>query len=244
MTAKKKPTPLSSAQFDSLFEMQDKLNQMTCQNNFGHTDWCKMGFNWNLAILDEVMEIRGHLGWKWWKGSDAYNTGLTIDNKEQIKLEVIDLLHFMLSKELNLEDGADSNYITKTTWYGQNYKWSFTDSLDEIVEAANWSHAPWVAWYQLCCHLELGAKEIMEIYTGKYALNMFRQENGYGDGSYLKNWLIPEVSAQYHEDNYFVELAIKECHERKLPVTVDGITFRLGRWYRMMSKAANEGGKR
>lgn len=235
MTAKKKPTPLNKAQFDQLFDMQYKLNQMTCMNNFGHDDWIKQGWNWSLAIVDEVMEIHGHLGWKWWKGSDKYNIGITADNKEQIKLEVIDLLHFMLSKDIQADCTLHipSNQIPPAH-YGQKYKWSFKDSLDEIIDSCNWSRAPWAAWYQLCCHLELSASEIMEIYIGKYALNVFRQENGYGDGTYLKNWLIPEVSAQYHEDNYFVELAIKEFKERNLPVTVEGITFRIGRWYRMM----------
>ena len=80
----------SPEQIAKLLSMQDELN------TYIHPEWKSQGFNWNLAIIDECMEIHGHLGWKWWKKD--YQVGMTKENKKQIQLEVIDILHFALSQ--------------------------------------------------------------------------------------------------------------------------------------------------
>ena len=43
-------------------------------------------------------------------------------------------------------------------------------------------------------HLDMAFDELYEIYVGKNVLNMFRQDHGYKDGSYIKIW-------QGREDN-------------------------------------------
>lgn len=37
-------------------------------------------------------------------------------------------------------------------------------------------------------HLAMPFDELYEIYVGKNILNLFRQDNGYQDGTYQKNW--------------------------------------------------------
>jgi hypothetical protein len=214
--------------------MQNHLNQLTCLANFGHADWRSMEFNWGLAIVDEVMEIHGHLGWKWWKGSDKYQVGLTEENKKQVQLEVIDILHFGLSKSMQVDqkelgtvaflEAEDTNIVYMLKWVA--------------IAAMELQDFSWMDFNSLCQLVELDATEIMEIYTGKYALNIFRQDHGYGEGTYLKEWLIPEISIKYQEDNWYLEQAIANCHEAGQPVTVKAITLYLENWF---SKAT--GGK-
>lgn len=224
-------TPLSTMQLISLAAMQDHLNQLTCQANFGHTDWRSMNFNWGLAILDEVMEIHGHLGWKWWKGSQKYNVGLTPENKKQVQLEVIDILHFGLSKSMDAgQIFEDAKHVPE---------WNLQDSLEELISSIPYTDFHWADFDALAISVGLDAQEIMEIYTGKYALNIFRQDHGYGEGTYCKEWLIPEVSIKYEEDNWYLEQAIANCHEAGQPVTAKAITLYLEHWYAL----ATGGGK-
>lgn len=47
------------------------------------------------AMTNECEELRSHTHWKWWKNYD----GLPID-RNQIKIEIVDMLHFLLSLAL------------------------------------------------------------------------------------------------------------------------------------------------
>jgi dimeric dUTPase (all-alpha-NTP-PPase superfamily) len=225
----KQVTPLSAEQLDELAAMQDHLNQLTCQANFGHTDWRSMSFNWALAILDEVMEIHGHLGWKWWKGSDKYQVGLTEENKKQVQLEVIDILHFLLSK--GMQDGEDwQDYCQETV--------ALNDCLNELVHELE-DYFPWNTFNSLCKAVDLDATEIVEIYTGKYALNIFRQDHGYGEGTYLKEWLIPEISIKYQEDNWYLEKTLGDIKRLGAKISFPRVYAELEAYY----KLATGGGK-
>lgn len=223
---------LSKKQLSELSKMQDHLNQLTCQANFGHTNWRSMKFNWGLAILDEVMEIHGHLGWKWWKGSDKYNVGLTSENKKQVQLEVIDILHFGLSK--HMQTGMAFQNVS-----GEIPNLTLRESLEELVSTCSYQSFSWCGFDALCNVVDLDASEIIDIYTGKYALNIFRQDYGYGDGTYMKQWLIPEVSSMYQEDNWFLEQAIALLKGEGKEVSVENVTLWLNHWY----KLATGGGK-
>lgn len=217
-----KVTPLSAQQINQLVWMQDHLNQLTCQANFGHTDWRSMGFNWGDAIVDEVMEIKGHMGWKWWKGSDKYKIGVTPENKKQIQLEVIDILHFALSFEMFWGDLPNEAVMTTL---------DLEDCLSELVQGKQRNLADWDVLYTLCCHLDLDASQIMETYIGKYALNIFRQDNGYGDGTYDKHWDIAGFGSQ--EDNWYLERVIDDIKSAGYEVTVEDVSGCLTQYYAM-----------
>src|SRR5690606_33861732 len=83
------PLNFTLEEVQTLLAMQDELN------TYVHPEWKKQNFDWSFAIIDEVREIREHLGWKWWK--EGYQVGLTEANRKQVQLEVIDILHFVLS---------------------------------------------------------------------------------------------------------------------------------------------------
>lgn len=157
-----------------LIAMQDELN------TYIHPEWQAQHFDWELAIVDECMEIHGHLGWKWWK--DSYKQGITPDNIQQIKLEVIDIRHFALSSEIMHGGFIQKMGIPQPPQRAM----SFEVALQRILSRP-WL-APLEAWCNLANAIGMTTDEVLETYTQKYVLNKFRQDHGYKDGSYVKVW--------------------------------------------------------
>lgn len=203
-------------QLAKLCKMQDELN------TYIHPDWKWQGFDWETAVNDECLEILGHLGWKWWK--DNYKQGITEANKPQIKLELIDLLHFVVSSRL--ENSPEPEYgfldiVINTAFEPAHY--GFYESVKILQQDA--LHygitGDTVIFLSRLMHLlDMDAQEILETYTQKYVLNKFRQDHGYKDGSYVKEWefgrpfgndpsAITYGFRKYiYEDNQVLELAI------------------------------------
>jgi dimeric dUTPase (all-alpha-NTP-PPase superfamily) len=166
-------------QVAKLMSMQDELN------TYIHPEWLDQQFNWHLAMIDECLEIHGHLGWKWWKKD--YKLGLTENNKAQIKLEVIDLLHFVMSQ--TLVDGYNVETVKKS--FGHSYDTSKGleyNTLGFMRHCMTNGYSVRQGWALLAHCVDLTEQEILETYTQKYVLNKFRQDHGYKDGSYVKEW--------------------------------------------------------
>jgi dimeric dUTPase (all-alpha-NTP-PPase superfamily) len=166
-------------QVAKLCTMQDELN------SYIHPEWKLQKFDWNLAIIDECMEIHGHLGWKWWK--EGYKTGMTESNKAQIQLEVIDILHFVLSAELS--ESSSEEYV----WRGINgthqLQWEIEPTIWAVQqEAVSYATYKMETWADLARFVGLTEQMILETYTQKFVLNKFRQDHGYKTGEYVKRW--------------------------------------------------------
>ena len=167
-------------QVEKLLAMQDQLN------SYIHPEWKKQNFDWNFAIIDECREIKEHLGWKWWK--ENYQCGLTEQNRKQVQLEVIDILHFVLS--IACRDKVDPATLTK--WINNSNNWDSNGWNEDI----NWmmqnaiTESPDIfeAWHILAVSSGLTTEQVIETYTQKFVLNKFRQDHGYKDGSYCKEW--------------------------------------------------------
>lgn len=201
----------TETEVSKLFQMQDTLN------SYIHPEWKTQGFNWDLAIVDECMEIHGHLGWKWWR--PGYQQGLTPANIKQVQLEVIDILHFAISGELEVDSTPDFHYWvtnfnypvrmgeTLQTWL----KYCKVQAADENFDMAD--------WVDLAHLVELTKSQILETYTQKYVLNKFRQDNGYKTGEYKKNWVLcTDIGpcGDVHtggEDNYWLEQVVTKLRQ-------------------------------
>lgn len=213
MTQTIKQYDFTLEEVQKLFQMQDTLN------SYIHPEWKTQGFDWHTAIIDECQEIKEHLGWKWWK--KGYQVGLTKENLGQIQLEVIDILHFVVS----IWDERDlQRYFLENINY--RYKAIFgvlADVTDMRRHAANELHDYYMEdWACLAHSVGLTKSQILETYTQKYVLNKFRQDHGYKDGSYQKEWKLkqdaswrsPEESKQWGitlvngEDNYWLEQVV------------------------------------
>lgn len=217
-------------QISHMLSLQDELNSLI------HPEWKTQGFEWNIAALAELVEIKEWLGWKWWK--KGYNQGFNESNKKQIQIEVIDILHFFLSWELVERGTEEIDYIADSL----EYKAIHTD-LNKTVESLMIccimdSYPAWVILGAMKNHVGLSSSEVYETYIGKYTLNIFRQAHGYKTGEYKKHWLLPAISIEFQEDNWYLERAIDEIKDAGHTVTVEEITNRLEYWYGIL-----EGGK-
>lgn len=201
-----------------LFQMQDTLN------TYIHPEWKTQGFSWGLAIVDECMEIHGHLGWKWWK--KGYKVGLTEENRKQIQLEVIDIFHFAISYAIQDEYSASfaQANLNKSEYHTQY----FNVALKTIMEsAAHWNIAL-SQWVELAKLAGLTKQQILETYTQKYVLNKFRQDHGYKDGSYQKEWHIDPMDGLgpfQCEDNWWLERVVAKLKEGNHNTTDENLLY-------------------
>lgn len=176
-TSSIKQFAFTETQIAKLMQMQDELN------TYIHPEWKSQGFDWNTAIIDECQEILEHLGWKWWK--TGYCTGLTEGNKAQVQLEVIDILHFLIS--LDAQGGVEpvDLLVFVNRPLDSNNIWG---TVDWVRNAAATNELTIDTWAALAHSVDLTTEQVIETYTQKYVLNKFRQDHGYKSGSYVKEW--------------------------------------------------------
>jgi len=164
----------------TMLELQDAMNSKV------NADWRNAGFEWYRAIWMESSEMLEHYGWKWWKKQDA--------DVMQVKLEVVDIVHFALSIRLvqGDEQGRALDDIAEAIAADFNYP-SATDDIKTSIELlAKETLSDQGAHFSIIAgvmnHLAIPFDELHEIYVGKNVLNMFRQDNGYKEGRYIKMW--------------------------------------------------------
>lgn len=167
---------LSLSQLEDMLTLQEKLNERV------HPQWRTMGFAWGRAIAMEAAELMEHIGWKWWKA--APETDL-----RQIRLELVDIWHFALS--LFLESGAGPksihDYLTKPPFSYEHVS-NPCELVDVLMSAANQKTFNGPAFERLMEVFGLNWQTLHELYVAKNVLNLFRQDHGYANGTYLKMW--------------------------------------------------------
>lgn len=208
-------------QVSKLVSMQDALNK------YVHPEWRDQNFAWDVAIIDECQKLREHLGWKWWKPN--YRKGITPENKAQVKLEVIDLLHFVISDAIEF----DSPYISTALLPYLNAPakgneiWGVLNALVET--AASREDYAIKTWANLALIVGMTEQEVMETYVQKYVLNKFRQDKGYKDGSYVKIWDIStgvcDDQWESFEDNEVLSYVVGAVKQEGLNVTDEVLLY-------------------
>ncbi len=164
---------------------QKLINMLILQDSMNtkvNLDWRSAGNEWYRAIWMEASEMLEHYGWKWWKKQDP--------DMMQVKLEVVDIVHFALSIRLeqnkSLEESAQliaddfanpmqAEDIRKTI-----------ECLALVTLTDQGAHFSFITG--IMKYLDMSFDELYEIYVGKNVLNMFRQDNGYKEGTYNKVW--------------------------------------------------------
>lgn len=156
------------------------------QNNLNlqvHPQWREQNYDWRLAVHMELAELIDHFNWKWWAK----------DKKEvsqfQIKLELVDVFHFCLSHYLQFQ--YNNPIIEKKNAALVKPVISELDiglilSFDAFVITNFNNILP--EFFSLWARLDLAEYELYKLYFAKNALNEFRQENGYKQGTYNKNF--------------------------------------------------------
>ena len=172
--------------FKKMVELQHQFNKQVAE------DYLDKNFNWNSAIIAESGELLDSLGYKWWKKQEP--------DMENVKVEAIDLLHFVISDILqlnyNYEESLEASFIDETI---SEFEESFTSDIYEkefededlfgLVNILNYNEIPRFATLKIIFKkLDMSNEDVYIAYITKNCLNKFRQDNGYKDGSYIKVW--------------------------------------------------------
>lgn len=160
----------------TMLELQNAMNSKVNEN------WVEQDFAWYRAIWVECAELLDHYGWKWWKKQTP--------DADQVKLELVDIWHFGLSILL-LESASEADIATgvEQQLAKANPSGDFRADLEGFTLATLQSKGFDVASFgTLMAGIDLSFDELYTRYVGKNVLNFFRQDNGYQDGSYRKQW--------------------------------------------------------
>lgn len=182
-------------QIIAMLELQNRMNTKV------NADWQQQGFAWYRAIWVECAELLDHYGWKWWKKQSP--------DMEQIKLELVDIWHFGLSILLLQND--DYEAIAREVAVELSSPKSAADfrvNLEQFtLNTLQTKQFDLAGFHQLMADIGLSLDDLYTGYVGKNVLNFFRQDNGYQDGSYRKQW-------QGREDNEHLVEAVSELDPR------------------------------
>jgi dimeric dUTPase (all-alpha-NTP-PPase superfamily) len=174
-----------------MLEMQEQTNI-----RIDGPDWRDKNYEWYRAVWTECAELIDHYGWKWWKKQEQ--------DVNQMKMEVVDIWHFLASDFLQKFD-IDQCAGMLLPEYVKDRRYAIHDTIEMIEKLAldclrykqvSQTHVALIA-YSLGMDLE----EIYTMYCQKNVLNLFRQNNGYKEGTYIKHWGGKE------DNEHLVELA-------------------------------------
>ena len=185
---------------EEMFILQKKLNDDTNGVNWelGVNKFDKE-INWLRCIHMEVSELIDSTPWKHWKNisSDA-----DLDN---IHIELVDIWHFLMSyilQETNIPKAvalANTHCLYEAVEIENiDYKVVVKEAekLSYIALAIETGNIPTftgversIDQFFRCCKVAgLSFTWLQKLYIGKNALNKFRQDNGYKEGTYTKIW--------------------------------------------------------
>ena len=185
-----------------MLKLQQTLNDATNGVNWedGLTKNGKK-IDWRRCIYLEAAELVESYPWKHWKNIDAS------PDYENIKIEIVDIWHFIMSEVLrlykieklgSLEDIA--NVVANMEEFENFQQASRGEELDPYEEIAlvedmiktlfcnSDINALLISFLTMSSKLNLKLPELYELYIGKNILNKFRQNHGYKEGSYIKEW--------------------------------------------------------
>lgn len=192
----KKP---NTSQVETMLDLQYKLNTLVDK------DWIAKRFPYLRAAFVESAEALDHYGWKWWKKQTP--------DIPQVQIEISDILHFYLSDILLSTSGDIASAanlmlaecdiknnevsINKITF---DIETADMQTLFEILAATSILRQRNFNVFQHImekCNLDWSSLYIG--YVSKNILNIFRQDNGYKDGTYKKIWENREDNEHLHD---------------------------------------------
>ena len=185
-----------------MLKLQQKLNDATNGEGWekGVTKNGKI-IDWKRCSYLECAELIESYPWKHWKNIDAE------PDYENIKIETVDIWHFIMSQMLQdykNEGKGDINKLaeeirgfsefgrfempvsqTEKNYYEQI---ETVEDLMRILLCGGGTEELMNSFMNVAVQSGLNLDSLYQLYLGKNILNQFRQDHGYKDGSYIKIW--------------------------------------------------------
>lgn len=188
------------AQLEEMFLLQKKLNDDTNGKNWelGINKFDKE-INWLRCIHMEVAELIDSTPWKHWKNiADA-------PDMNNIHIELVDVWHFLMSYILQETNIPKAVSMVNTHCIYEAIALEDMDIKLVVKEAEKLSYIAFAIetgnmpqfsgverfidqFFRTCKLAGLSFSWLQKLYIGKNALNKFRQDNGYKEGTYQKVW--------------------------------------------------------
>ncbi|HVK99176.1 MAG TPA: dUTP diphosphatase [Dongiaceae bacterium] len=163
-------------QLTEMLTLQDRMNSKV------HPQWREQGYAWYRAVWTECAELMDHYGWKWWKKQTP--------DLPQLQLEIVDIWHFGMSILLLQEaDTAKLAARIADEWHSDDSNTDFRLAVEALAQHCLATHGFSVPlFHRLMTLADLSEEQLYKQYIGKNVLNFFRQDHGYKEGSYQRQW--------------------------------------------------------
>lgn len=183
---------------NEMLAMQSALNEMTNGANWrsGKTALGKV-IDWRRCIVMETAELIDSYPWKHWKSIDAQA------DMENVRVELVDIWHFLLSLALENFNQDESSEILSRAYEEpsevvlddlsvnvqvQVHEAMMAKALIKTQVTDSYLYGLAMAFFKSCQVAALSFNQLHQIYMAKNVLNKFRQDHGYKEGSYIKEW--------------------------------------------------------
>lgn len=210
------PVGLQEFRILEMMKLQDGMNNRVNPN------WMTAGYSFSLALMMESAEAIDHHGYKWWKLQNM--------DMPQLQMELVDIWHFAIShvlmhsrselEALRMLTIREDRFVFDNTTYIYA-EMPLLHSLRIMTGLAAFNVFNAGLFFHICQLCSLSPDKLYFDYIGKNALNLFRQDHGYKQGTYLKTW-------HGEEDNIFLIEAIKQLGNS---LNYDTLTATLERIY-------------
>ncbi|SMN11828.1 Dimeric dUTPase [uncultured Candidatus Thioglobus sp.] len=175
-----------------MFELQQKLNDETNGTIWteGATKEGRQIF-WLRCIYMEAAEALDSFNWKHWKNIEGAHD---LDN---VKVELVDIWHFIMSEAIHFgdkqfaeayEDMAPEKEINPELMVEILEKMVAVASNANVDKSINVLYDITGLFFRALSTMCMDVPELYKRYLVKNQLNSFRQNNGYKEGTYQKNW--------------------------------------------------------
>ncbi len=200
-----------------MLTLQQQLNDATNGTGWekGVTKNGKI-IDWRRCIYLEAAELIESYPWKHWKNIDAK------PDYENIKIEAVDIWHFVMSESLRLykiEDKGSIKALAEAITQENGYQILISDTstthanhYEEIAIVEDFVRSLFCSdpieilvskFFTLAKVSGLNLDHLYALYIGKNILNRFRQDHGYKEGSYIKIW-------ENREDNVVMQEILEQ----------------------------------
>ena len=223
-----------------MLQLQNQLNDATNGENWtkGITKNGKK-INWRRCIYMECAEMIDSFSWKHWKAIDKE------PDWENHQIEVVDVWHFIMSLAIedfsqNMRGGIEdiAIYISQLpSFESVNTPAHKFVSQDEVIHKVEDLMRLSISkesldldailedFFSLVSMSGLNLDSLYRLYVGKNILNQFRQDNGYKEGTYIKEW-------NGEEDN----VVMKRVWEKSGDIAPDMLYKELAKLYTSLTK--------